>query len=535
MMAKRPNVVLILADDLGFSDVGCYGGEISTPNIDAIASSGVRFAQFYNTARCSPSRASLLTGLHPHQAGIGILTNDDRPRGYPGTLNDRCLTVAEILGAAGYATGLVGKWHLASDMVNPNDAWPTRRGFGYFYGTLTGCGSYFQPGTLTRNETNIEDEPLGRDYYYTDAITDEADRFIRQHAGGDGPFFLYAAYTAPHWPLHACPEDVERYRGRFAKGWDELRQERMRRLRDAGILADEAALSERDPTQPAWDQEPDPEWQQRRMEAYAAQVDRMDQGVGRILQALSESGVRDDTVVIFLSDNGASPETLPLIDEETFRHRGDIFRKTARDGRLVRLGNEPDTVPGPEDTYASYGRAWANLSNTPFRFYKRWLHEGGISAPFVASWPSGGLAVGFVCQTAYQLTDVLPTILEITAVSMPADYPGRRPQPLEGRSMLPALRGHHTEDGTLYWEHTGNAAVRRGRWKLVREYPGPWELYDMATDRSELNDVAEQQPDVVAELTELWERWARRVGVIAWEVTVDIYLDRGLSDTHAAG
>ena len=534
-MAKRPNVVLILADDLGFSDIGCYGGEISTPNIDSLATTGVRLSQFYNTARCSPSRASLLTGLHPHQTGIGILTNDDQPRGYPGTINDRCLTVAEILGSAGYATGLVGKWHLASDMKNPNEAWPTRRGFQYFYGTLTGCGNYFQPGTLTRNESNIEEEALADDYYYTDAISTEATKFIRDRAKADDPFFLYVAFTAPHWPLHARAEDIERYRGRFAKGWDSLREERMRRLKEFGILSDEAALSERDPTQPAWDQVADPEWEQRRMEAYAAQVDRMDQGIGRILATLAESGLRDDTVVIFLSDNGASPESMPLIDRETFRQRSDIFRAKTRDGRDVRLGNEPDIVPGGEDTYASYGRAWANLSNTPFRYYKRWVHEGGISTPLLVSWPNGNLAVGSVSRTAYQLTDVVPTILEMTRTEFPSDYPGRRPQPLEGRSMLPAFRGENTDDGTLYWEHTGNAAVRRGQWKLVREHPGAWELYDMSSDRSETNDLAAQHPDIVADLRAEWERWAERIGLIPWEVTVDVYQERGLSKEYAAG
>lgn len=534
--SSQPNVVLILADDLGYSDLGCYGGEISTSNIDALGSNGVRLSQFYNTARCSPSRASLLTGLHPHQTGIGILTNDDRPRGYPGALNDRCVTIAEVLETAGYYTALIGKWHLAAEMNVPNNAWPSRRGFKYFYGTLTGCGSYFYPGTLTRNEENVEEEARRNpDYYYTDAISDEACCVIRERAAADQPFFVYVAYTAPHWPLHARADDVERYRGRFAGGWDELRQERLRRLKEKGILSDEANLSERDPTQPSWVHTRDHDWQQRRMEAYAAQVDRMDQGIGHILDALTETGVRDDTVVIFLSDNGASAESLPLIDRETFRHRKDIFRAATRVGDQVRLGNDASIAPGPEESYSSYGRAWANLSNTPFRYYKRWVHEGGIATPFIVSWPNGNLEVGSVCGTAYQLTDVLPTILEITATELPTDYPGRQLQPIEGRSMLPALRGAPVEDRLLFWEHTGNAAVRRGQWKLVREYPNGWELYDMSMDRSELNDRADERPELVAELTREWERWAERIGIIPWELTLDVYRERGLSQEYAAG
>ena len=477
-MAK-PNVVLILADDMGFSDIGCYGGEIQTPNLDRLAQGGVRFSQFYNTARCSPSRASLLTGLHPHQTGIGVLTNDDRPRGYPGTINKRCVTIAEVLKAAGYATCLAGKWHLASDMHNPNDAWPTRRGFDRFFGTLTGCGSFFQPGTLTRGEGNAENESMASDFYYTDAITAEASAFIQDSAStADQPFFLYVAYTAPHWPLHAREEDIAKYRGTFDAGWDVLREQRMTRLLELGVLDRSAALSERDPTQPAWHQAEYKEWQVRRMEAYAAQIDRMDKGVGRVIGALKQSDRADNTMVIFLSDNGASDEALPLVKLERFKERSDILRLHTRDGREVRIGNEPSIVPGAEDTYASYGRAWANLSNTPFRYYKRWVHEGGIATPFIVLWPGGQLRSGSVVKTAFQLTDVLPTILEATGASYPTQHNGQEIVPYEGRSLLPALRGESAPDGTLYWEHTGNAAIRRGPWKLVRDYPQPWELYE---------------------------------------------------------
>ena len=533
----RPNVVLILVDDMGFSDIGCYGGEIRTPNIDRLARHGVRFSQFYNTARCSPSRASLLTGLHPHQAGIGVLTNDDRPRGYAGTINDRCVTLAEVLRSAGYATGLSGKWHLASEMHEPNAAWPTRRGFDTFFGTLTGCGSFFQPGTLTRGEENVEHEALAPDFYYTDAITDAATALIRTpRAKQEGqPFFLYVAYTAPHWPLHAREEDVAKYRGAFDAGWDALREQRMRRLRELGILDDAAELSERDPTQPAWQAAEYKAWQVRRMEVYAAQIDRMDRGVGRIVDALEETRQLDNTLVIFLSDNGASDETLPLVKLERFKERSDILRVKTRDGREVRIGNEPDIAPGPEDTYASYGRAWANLSNTPFRYYKRWVHEGGIATPFIIHWPDGGLETGGVVRAPFQLTDVMPTILEATGAAYPAQYNGCDIVPFEGRSLLPALRGKSSPDGTLYWEHTGNAAIRRGQWKLVRDYPQPWELYDLAVDRTELHDLATQHPQLVAELMREWQAWADRVGVLPWEVTVNIYAERGQPEREAMG
>ena len=527
--------MLILADDLGFSDIGCYGGEIRTPNLDRLARGGVRFSQFYNTARCSPSRASLLTGLHPHQTGIGVLTNDDRPRGYPGTINRSCVTIAEVLKAAGYDACLSGKWHLASDMHHPNDAWPTRRGFDRFFGTLTGCGSYFQPGTLTRGEANAEHEAMKGDFYYTDAITDEACAFVRERPAEAAPFFLYVAHVAPHWPLHARDEDVDRYRGTFDAGWDVLREQRMRRLRDSGILDDSAALSGRDPTQPAWNDAAYKDWQLRRMETYAAQIDRLDRGVGRVLDTLARSGRLDDTLVIFLSDNGASDEALPLVELDRFRERKDILRLRTRDGREVRIGNEPSIEPGGEDTYASYGRAWANLSNTPFRYYKRFVHEGGIATPLIVHWPNGRLNAGSLVKSPFQLVDVMPTILEATGAAYPSRHAGNAIRGYEGRSLLPALRGEPVPPATLYWEHTGNAAIRCADWKLVRDYPKPWELYDLSVDRSELHDVAHRHPELVREMSAAWQAWAERVGVIPWDVTLDLYAQRGQPQREAQG
>ena len=536
-----PNVVLILADDMGYSDIGCYGGEVQTPNIDRLARGGVRLSQFSNTARCSPSRASLLTGLHPHQTGIGVLTNDDRPHGYPGTINTSCVTLAEVLKDAGYATCLAGKWHLSSEMHTPSDAWPTRRGFDRFFGTLTGCGSFFDPGTLTRGEANAEHEARAGDFYYTDAIADEAaacieelgrDRAASQPAR---PFFVYTAFTAPHWPLHARAEDLARYAGAFDEGWDVLRERRMARLLDLGIMRpDGVALSERDPTQPAWDDVEHKAWQAHRMEAYAAQIDRMDQGIGRILGALEDAGQLDNTLVIFLSDNGASAEGLPLYGRaEQFRTRKDIVRLTTRDGREVQIGNDPSIVPGPEDTYASYGQAWANLSNTPFRYYKRWVHEGGIATPVVVHWPAGGLPAGQVVHAPAQLVDVLPTILDVTGATYPSRYHGHEIVPYEGQSLLPALRGGPAPEHTLYWEHTGNAAIRSGDWKLVRDWPRPWELYDLARDRSELHDLADEHPEIVRQLSADWDAWAARVGVLPWDAVIDLYAQRGQTQEDA--
>ncbi|MGA3001783.1 MAG: arylsulfatase [Acetobacteraceae bacterium] len=536
-MTDRPNVVLILADDMGFSDLGCYGGEISTQVLDALGRNGVRFSSFYNTARCSPSRASLLTGLHPHQTGIGVLTNDDRPHGYPGNLNRQCVTLAEVLRDQGYATCLSGKWHLASDMRTPNDAWPTRRGFDRFFGTLTGCGSFYQPGTLTRGEQDASAEAEAPDFFYTDAIATEAVRFIEAHGRPHSPpLFLYTAFTAPHWPLHAKPEDIARYSGVFDRGWDALRITRMQQLIAERILPANTRLSERDPSQPAWnDDVTNHAWQAYRMQVYAAQIEALDRGVGRIVEALQNAGKFENTLFIFLSDNGASAEELPLFGEARFSDRKDIVPRLAKDGSPIRIGNTSDIVPGPDDTYSSYGQAWANLSNTPFRFYKRWVHEGGIAAPLIIHWPVAQLDAGAVVDHPFQLVDVVPTVIEATGAHYPPKSVTWPVAALEGRSMLAALRGGPFDPVPLYWEHTGNAAIRMHKWKLVREYPNDWELYDIEADRTELNNLAAENPTIVADLTERWQQWAARVGVLPWETMLQIYRDRGLADVYAAG
>ncbi|GAA1332723.1 arylsulfatase [Actinocatenispora thailandica] len=528
-MPEQPDVVLVLADDMGFSDIGCYGGEVATPNLDRLAAHGVRMSQFYNTARCSPSRASLVTGLHPHQTGIGILNYDDAPDGYPGTLNDKCVTIAEVLGAAGYGTYLSGKWHLSSDLHTPNGAWPTRRGFDEFYGTLEGAGSYFGTRTLTRGETNIEAEAADPDFYYTDAISDNAAGFIRGHHRDRAadPLFLYLAYTAPHWPLHARQQDVDRYAGRFDEGWDVLRGERMRRLVESGVLDRGWAISDRDPAVPAWDSTDDHAWQAARMAVYAAQIDRMDQGIGRVLDALEQTGRLANTLFVFLSDNGGCAEEMPVETVRDFITGFVAFDETTRAGDPVRPGNSPEILPGGEDTYATYGREWANLSNTPFREYKHWVHEGGIATPLIAHWPAGLGTEPRIVHGPHQLPDVMATVLELTGAPYPAQYQGRDVLPPEGTSMLPTWRGEQPPDRTLYWEHEGNAAVRRGRWKLVRKYPGGWELYDIDADRTELHDLAGAHPEVVADLAADYQRWADRCGVLPREQVLALYERRG--------
>ena len=524
--SQRPNVVLILNDDMGYSDIGCYGGEVETPNLDRLAANGLRFSQFYNTARCSPSRASMLTGLHPHQTGVGILTYDSGPEGYAGNLNHRCVTIPQVLKANGYRTYMSGKWHVASSLTKPTDTWPLQRGFDEFYGTIIGAGSFYDPNTLTRGNDNVEHEAREPGFFYTDAISDQAVAYIEQHAAAhrDRPFFEYVAYTAPHWPLHAHDEDIAKYKGRFDKGWDRLREERLKKLVDAGLLSEEWMLTERDPTQPPWTEaERDARfraWTLRCMEVYAAQIDRMDQGIGRIVAALERTGQLENTVVIFLADNGACAEDIPedvTIDELVDKLM--IARKRTRSGEPVHFGNDPGRMPGPENTYQSYGTAWANLSNTPFRLYKHWIHEGGISTPLIVHWPKGIEELGGIRHAPGYLPDIMATVLDVTGTPYPSDRQGRAVAPLEGRSLLPVFRRDEAlaDRGPMFWEHEGNAAVRIGKWKLVKRYPLDWELYDMQEDRTELNDLAAGEPGRVQEMAKLYEAWAERCGVIPRE------------------
>ncbi len=512
---QRPNIILILADDMGFSDIGCYGSEIRTPNIDRLAAGGIRFTGFYNAARCCPTRASLLTGLYPHQTGIGLMTGDDGLPGYRGDLNRQCVTIAEALKSGGYRTYMMGKWHV-TPMSESKHNWPLQRGFDRFYGTIRGAGSYFDPSTLVRDNEQIA--PEGDSYYYTDAVTDNAVNYIREASKGNAPFFLYAAYTAPHWPLHALPEDIEKYEHAYDKGWDALREERFRRMKELGIAGPGWELSERDSRVPAWEEAPDKAWESRRMAVYAAQLDRMDRGIGRILQTLKENNQFENTLILFLADNGGCAEGL----SPAWSRLPAIPTRT-RDGRPVAVGNNPEVMPGPETSYQSYGRPWANVSDTPFRFFKHWVHEGGISTPLIAHWPAGIPEQNAVHRETGHIIDILPTCLEAAGVAYPEQFDSRRITPPEGKSLLPLLQGKSWQGHTsLGWEHHGNQAFRKGRFKIVKRSGHPWELYDMEEDRTEVHDLAEKYPEKVEELAGEYQAWADRVGVVDYARLKDI-------------
>jgi arylsulfatase A-like enzyme len=537
--APRPNIVVILSDDMGYSDIGCYGGEIRTPRLDQLAAGGLRFTQFYNTARCCPTRASLLTGLYPHQAGVGHMMDDRGQPGYRGDLNTSCRTLAEVLRPAGYATYAVGKWHVTRHIAegSPQHNWPLQRGFDRFYGTIHGAGSFYDPHTLVRDNTRIspyaDPEYQPETYYYTDAISDQAARFIREHserdATTDRPFFLYVAYTAAHWPMHALPEDIARYRGRYHAGYAAIREARLTRQIELGLLPEGTPLT---PQAEEWATNDLTPWEERCMEVYAAMIDRMDQGIGRIVDQLQATGELENTLILYLQDNGGCAEgvgrgrtddmperadapTLPVLSESHLQL--DATPRQTRDGFPVRQG--AGVMPGAADTYVAYGRGWANVSNTPFREYKHWVHEGGISTPLIAHWPNGIARHGELERAPGHLVDLLPTCLELSGAEYPAEFDGIAITPLAGRSLAPAFRGESLPDVPLYWEHEGNRGVRVGDWKLVARENQPWELYDFGRDRVELHDLSADDPQRVEELSRLWDDWAARSQVLplgAW-------------------
>lgn len=509
--SKQPNIILILADDMGYSDIGSYGGEIKTPNLDALAQEGVRFSQFYNAARCCPSRASLLTGLYPHQTGFGFMDGDLNLPGYEGYLNDQCLTIAEVLKLGGYETMMCGKWHLGKEESHR----PTDRGFDHFYGTLIGAGSYFDPATLMYDNQPIKAKNPG--YYYTDAISDTAVQFIQRHQKieKDKPFFLYVSYTAPHWPLHAPENIIKKYKGVYDKGWDTIRAERYKRMVKMGLINPNWGLSPRGDDAVAWQNEPDKPWRERSMEVYAAQVDDMDQGIGRILSALKNTGQIDNTLILFLSDNGGCSVELK---ETSWLLKNGALPEKAPDGTPMHPNSTPEIMPGAADTYAAYGIPWAKASNTPFRKYKSYAHEGGIATPFIAWWPNKIKQKNVIVHQPAHILDVMKTCVEVAGIDYPTSYKGKQVKPLEGESLLPLIQGRNQPiHDALYWEHAGKRAVRKGKWKLVSINGGAWELYDMEKDRTELHNLKEEFPQKVRELEQSYKNWAKRCGVVPYE------------------
>lgn len=533
--APRPNIVLILSDDMGFSDVGCYGGEIDTPTLDGLAKSGLRFTQFYNTARCCPTRASLLTGLYPHQAGIGHMMDDRGHDGYRGDLNRNCVTIAEALKPAGYAAYAVGKWHVTKFTRPQGDAekrnWPLQRGFDRFYGTIHGAGSFYDPNSLARDNTLIspyaDPQYQPAEYFYTDAISDHAARFIREHTAraGDKPFFLYVAYTAAHWPMHAKEADIAKYKGKYDAGYEPVRLARWEKAKRLGLIDPGWQLS---PQTGQWSDVKNREFESRCMEVYAAMVDRMDQGIERIVEELKRQGQFDNTLIFFLQDNGGCAEPMgrggefkprpdkpPLPPMNPADLQFDMIPKQTRDGFPVRQGY--GVLPGPADTYIGYGRDWANVSNTPFREYKHWVHEGGISTPLIVHWP-GGIASGQRNKLVHapgHLIDIMATCVDVAGAKYPKEVGGENIKPMEGVSLRPAFMGKPlNRPNPIFWEHEGNRAVREGRWKLVAKENKPWELYDMEADRTETNDLAAQRPDKVKELAAKWDAYAARANVL---------------------
>ena len=512
---SRPNIILILSDDMGYSDLGCFGGEVETPNLDGLAQNGLRFTQFYNGARCCPTRASLISGCYPHQVGIGHMTNTPNnftqhdlgiPE-YRGFLNRNSLTIAEVLKDADYSTLMAGKWHLG---ISDQSKWPLQRGFDKFYGIIPGASNFFKPtyprGITYMNDTiSVSDE----DYYTTDAFTENAIKFIEESKKENAakPFFLYLAYTAPHWPLNAPQEVVGKYKGKYMAGWTKLRETRFARMKEMGIIDENWELSGQDSRE--WDslsEEKKKEMDTRRA-IYSAMVEQMDRNIGKLITFLKNEKELDNTLIIFLNDNGACAEG----------------------GELG--GGPAEQLETKEGYFLSYGGAWANASNTPYREYKHWVHEGGIGTPFIVHWP-GVIPEDKQGQLISEygfLPDIMATFIEAANTKYPEEYKGNKIVPTSGKSLIPLFKGEnkriHTEPS--FWEHEGNKAVRLGKYKLVSKWnpkiETAWELYDLEKDRTEMNDLAKSLPEKVAEMDKMYQDWARENHVLPWAEIQELY------------
>lgn len=520
---ERPNIVLIMADDLGYSDIGCYGGEVRTPNIDKLAANGMQFTQFYNTSRCCPTRAALLTGLYNQQAGIGEMTTARKAPGYKGYLTENTVTLAEVLKASGYHTAMTGKWHVSNTIevsgkgeqlkwlnhqavhpyFSPVEQYPTSRGFEKYYGNIFGVVDFFDPFSLVNGTTPVESVP--KDYYHTDAINDTAVNYIKEFSKDDKPFFIYVAQTAPHWPLQALPEDIKKYEDTYKVGWDAIREARYRQMVAKGIIDPATApLSPRMKKDLSWENNKDKDWDARAMAVHAAMIDRMDQGIGRIISALKETGQLDNTIIVFLSDNGASPENC--------MNYGPGFDRPGqtRDGEKINYPVKKDVLPGPETSFASIGERWANVANTPYQYAKEQSYEGGIRTPMIVYWPKGIKKSGILTNHLGHVMDFMPTFLEVAHAKYPANFNGHAITPFTGVSMLPVLKGEkEMVHNTLFNEHFKARYVRDEEWKMVSlSGDTTWRLYKINQDQTELNDLAAAYPEVVDRLAKQWRVWA---------------------------
>jgi arylsulfatase len=495
--AVRPNIVIIMADDMGYSDIGCYGSEIATPNIDRLAAKGLRFRNFYNNAKCCPSRASLLTGLYNHEAGMGnMVTNADVPiqsGPYQGFLNENCMTIAEVLRTGGYSTYMSGKWHLGERQEH----WPLQRGFDKYFGLISGASSYFElikePRIRKMAYGNEPWTPPASGFYMTDAISDSAVAFISAHSKEkkEQPFFLYVAYTSPHWPLHALDEDIKKYEGKYTQGWDLLRNQRYRKMVQLGIITEKYQLSPRTTGIPSWENAEDKDLWVRRMQVYAAMIDRMDQGIGRVVNTLEKLNKLDNTLILFLADNGGCAEMAGA------RNLG-----------------VPGVPIGERGSYESYREPWANASNTPFRYYKNWLYEGGIRTPLVIYWPKVLKGKGNITEQVGHLTDIMPTCIEASGSNYPEQFRRNNLKLLRGKSLLPVFKGGTVErKAPIFWEYAGGKAMRQGNWKMVKRNGGEWELYDLKADPTELNDQSVSQTDILKKMSMAYTDWENEVGV----------------------
>jgi len=519
----RPNIIIILADDLGYSDIGCFGGEVHTPNLDYLAANGLRFSRFYNISRCCPSRASLLTGIYNHDAGIGEMTTDKHVDGYRGHITENAVTLAEVLKGAGYHTAMSGKWHVSNTveqatkeaqldwldhktwhpLFSPIEQYPTSRGFERFFGTLWGVVDYYDPFSLVSNTTPIKNVPAN--YYHTDAINDTAAAYIRDYSKSDKPFFLYVAQNAPHWPIQAPANEIEKYKDTYKAGWDAIREARYKRMLKMGIIPANAKLSPRFQNGLKWENNPDREWDARAMAVHAAMIDRMDQGIGRIIKALKETGQLENTLIFFLSDNGASPEVCANFGPG-FDRPGET-----RTGQKINYIVKKDIMPGPQTSYASIGPRWANVANTPYQFAKADSYEGGVHAPLIAFWPKGITAKkGGISKQLGHVMDFMSTAVELAKANYPSVYNGHKILPMQGISLVPALKNKvvpgHSE---LFNEHIKARYARMGDWKLVSHAKDTtWHLYNLKDDATEINDLSAKYPEKVRELTIRWRQWA---------------------------